>query len=116
MHLIQFLLFGGLFLISFYVYRKFKSSVVDILIIFFLLIIGMVFVAFPSLTNKLAHAIGVGRGADMVFYLFIIFFSFVILKLYARIRKLEQLVHTVFREKSISEAKTGKKDKEPSTD
>ena len=105
MHIIQVLLFGCLLLISFYVYMRFRNSVLDFVLIFLILITGMIFVAFPALTNRLAHAMGVGRGADMIFYLSIVFFSFILLKLYARIRKLEMMINTLVRENSIANAK-----------
>ena len=105
MHIIQVLLFGSLLLISFYGYMKFRNSVLDIILIFLILVTGLVFVAFPALTNRIAHAIGVGRGADMIFYLSIVFFSFILLKLYARLRKLEEVINTLVRENSISNAK-----------
>ena len=104
MHVIQLLLFAGLLLISFYVYEKFKNSLIDLFIIFVFLLTGMVFVAFPSITNKVAHAIGVGRGADMIFYLFIILFIFVILKMYARIRRIEQKLNAMVSENAIASA------------
>ena len=105
MPIIQFLLFLGLILIGIYVYSKFKSSLTDLIIIFMFLLAGMVFVSFPSLTNKVANSLGVGRGADMVFYLFMIIFIFIILKLYARIRRLEQKLNALIREEAIASAR-----------
>ena len=105
MHIIQFLLFLGLVLIGIYVYSKFKSSFTDLIIIFMFLLAGMVFVSFPSLTNRLANALGVGRGADMIFYLFMIIFIFIILKLYARIRRLEQKINAIIRDEAMASAR-----------
>jgi len=52
-------------------------------------LVGILFVLFPSLTDKLAHFVGVGRGADLVTYLFIVFFFLAGITLYSKIRKLE---------------------------
>jgi hypothetical protein len=52
-------------------------------------ILGIVFVLFPDITDKLAHFVGVGRGADLITYLFIIFFFMAGVLLYSKIRKLE---------------------------
>jgi hypothetical protein len=46
----------------------------------------------------------VGRGADLVFYTSILIFWFVILKLYARIRRLEQIITQVVRKDAVDEA------------
>lgn len=43
----------------------------------------------PSVTNILAAVLGVGRGADAMFYVAIILLFFVIFKLYGRIETLE---------------------------
>jgi hypothetical protein len=51
--------------------------------------VGILFVLFPSVTDKLAHFVGVGRGADLVTYLFITFFFLAGIALYSKIRKLE---------------------------
>lgn len=50
---------------------------------------GILFVLFPSLTNTIAHWVGVGRGADLITYLFIVFFFLGGVNLYAKIKKLE---------------------------
>jgi hypothetical protein len=46
----------------------------------------------------------VGRGADLIFYLSIVIFWFVIIKLYVRIRKLEKIVTDVVRKDALNEA------------
>ncbi len=51
--------------------------------------VGIVFVLFPGLTDQLAHLVGVGRGADLVTYIFIVFFFMAGIILYSKIRKLE---------------------------
>lgn len=52
-------------------------------------IIGAVFIAMPSAADKLAHLVGVGRGADLVMYVSIIFFFVAGIILYSRIRRIE---------------------------
>lgn len=105
MHLIQLILFIIIALIGFYVYRKFRNSVVDVIVFFLFLAAGMLFIAVPDLTTKIARFLGVGRGADLIFYLAILFFGFVSLKLYERIRKLERLMTEMIRQRAIAEAK-----------
>ena len=62
-------------------------------------IAALVFVWNPNVTNILARVLGVGRGADAVFYLSIILVFYAILRLYGRLETLEhqlsQLVKTI---------------------
>ena len=59
----------------------------------------------PQTTQYIADQLGVGRGADLVFYLSILIFWFVILKMYARIRKLEQIVTEAIRKDALDKAR-----------
>ena len=54
-----------------------------------LAVAGVLFVAFPEVTNKIARALGVGRGADLFLYLAITCGSVLACHLYLRIRSLE---------------------------
>lgn len=105
MTLIQVILTAGLIFIGLYMYIRLRTSLFDVLLIFLFIIIGILLVLFPDFTNKLAKWTGVGRGADLVFYLGFLFLFFVILKLYSRIRKLEQHLTSKLREESIDQAK-----------
>jgi len=48
--------------------------------------------------------LGVGRGADLVFYTCIVAFWFVILKLYTKIRRLEQTTTELLRRDALRNA------------
>jgi hypothetical protein len=104
MHPIQLLLSATVFGIAFYVYRRFRTSILDVIVFFSFLAAGLLFIAVPGLTTTMARMLGVGRGADLIFYLAILFFGFVCLKLYERIKKLESLLHQVIRDKAIKDA------------
>ena len=101
MTIIQLILTGGLLFIGIYVYFKFHSAIADAVLLLLFIATGIFFVFFPGLTTKVANRLGVGRGTDLVLYLCIIFFLFVVLRLYARIRKLEQTVTKIVRDNSI---------------
>jgi hypothetical protein len=81
-----------------------RSSYVDAILIFLFLAAGLIFIFFPELSNKVAHFLGVGRGADMIFYISILFFAFLIMKLYAKTRRLEQMITRLIRDDSIRNA------------
>jgi Uncharacterized conserved protein len=107
MKAIQFILLGLLVLLFTYVINKLKNRWIDLLVISSLIITGAVFIIFPDLTIIIAHKLGVGRGADLVFYLSILIFWFVIIKLYARIRKLEQIMTDIIRKDALKNVSKG---------
>lgn len=102
---IKILLITGVAFIAVYFFLRLRNSLFDILLLLLLIAAAVVFILFPDITNQLAARLGVGRGADLVFYISIIIFWFVILKLYARIRKLEQIITAIVRTKAIEEVK-----------
>lgn len=101
---IKILLITGVAFIAVYFFIRLRNSLLDLLLLLFLIAAAITFILFPGITNQLANKLGVGRGADLVFYTSIIIFWFVILKLYARIRKLEQTITLVVRKEAIDEA------------
>ena len=99
---IQFILLALLVLLFTYVINKLKNRWLDLLLLCAMIITGAVLIIFPDWTIIIAHKLGVGRGADLIFYLSILIFWFVIVKLYARIRKLEQIMTDIIRKDALS--------------
>lgn len=104
MTIIQVILTAGVILIGVYMYIRLRSSLFDLLLIFLFMGAGVFLVMFPDYANRIANWAGVGRGADLVFYMAILFLFFLILKLYSRLRKIEQHFTELVRKKSIEEA------------
>ena len=103
MTLIQVILTAGIIVIAAYMYLRLRNTLFDLILIFLFLVTGIVFVMFNEITDKIAHFLGISRGADMVFYLGILFLFFLILKLYSRLRRIEQSLTELVRKKSIDE-------------
>jgi small membrane protein len=103
---IKILLITGVAFIAVYFFLRLRNSFFDLLLFLALIATAIVFILFPDITNRIAAKLGVGRGADLVFYTSIIIFWFVILKLYARIRKLEQIITTIVRKEALDKANT----------
>ena len=101
---IQVLLITGVMMVAVYFFVRLHNSILDILLLFLMVATALVFILFPGITNSLAHKLGVGRGAALVFYLIIVIFWFVIIKLYIRIRKLEKIITDVVRKDTLGEA------------
>lgn len=60
-------------------------------------ILGTLFTVVPEVATKLAHFVGVGRGADLVLYLFILVSLTAILNLHLRMRANAELVTALAR-------------------
>lgn len=61
-------------------------------------------IADPALTSHVANAIGIGRGADLVFYLFVLAFVVVSLFFYAALNRLQRQITDLVRILAIRNA------------
>ena len=103
MTLIQIILAAGIIVIAAYMYLRLRSTIFDLILIVLFLATGIIFVIFNEVTDEIAHFLGISRGADMIFYLGILFLFFLILKLYSRLRRVEENLTELVRKKSIEE-------------
>jgi len=103
MTLIQVILSAGIIIIAIYMYLRLRSTIFDLILILLFLVTGIIFVIFNEITDKMAHFLGISRGADMIFYLGILFLFFLILKLYTRLRRVEENLTELVRKRSIDE-------------
>jgi hypothetical protein len=102
---IQIILISGLLLTWFLYFIRRRNTIADIIVLAVIIGVAVTFILLPEWTNVIAHKLGVGRGADMVFYLCILLFCFIVLKLYARLRKLEQMITELLRKEALRESK-----------
>lgn len=107
---IQPVLLAGVAFIFLYFIVWMKKRLLDIIILFVMIACAVLFILWPDLTTIIAKKVGVGRGADLIFYFSILIFWFVVLKLYSRIRRLEQMFTTIIRNDALKNVKdnTGK--------
>lgn len=66
----------------------------------FWLAVGVV-VWIPDATNMAANFLGIGRGADLVFYLSIILIFYLIFRIYIKIEKVEKDITKVVRKDAL---------------
>lgn len=109
---IQIILISAILFFSFYMYLRLRSGLLDAILIFLFCIMAMFFILFPDKTTTVAQWLGVKRGINLMFYLITIFFFFLILKLYSRIRKLENKFTELVRENSLKNAENNAETKE----
>lgn len=98
---IQILLITLSLVIGIYFFIRLRSSIADTIFLFLLIGSAITLILFPNITTKAARWLHVGRGADLVFYISTMLFWFLILKLYARQRKLEQTLTQIIRHQSL---------------
>lgn len=78
-----------------------RTRVIDRIVMLALALAGVVLVAWPGLASDVAQAVGIGRGADLVFYLFIVFCLFRFVSASAETRRLERHLTEVVRELAL---------------
>jgi hypothetical protein len=106
---VQFVLIVMLLGVVLLYFNRLRSGLLDRVVVLAFGLLGVVMVAAPDWTTKVANLVGVGRGADLFFYLAILGFSFAGLVLYSKIRDLEssitQLVRTIAVERANAPAR-----------
>ena len=65
---------------------------------------GAVIILYPDVSTRLANSIGIGRGADLLLYIFIIFSLFHHVNIAARFKHLERQITAVVRSVALAEA------------
>ena len=85
-------------------FSRLRSGVLDRLVILTFGILGIVMVAVPDITTKLANMVGVGRGSDLFTYLSLLGIAFTFMLLYSKIRDLEASLTSLTRTLAISRA------------
>jgi len=100
----QILLIVLVVLLGVYVFAL-RSKVTDRLIMLVLAVVGIVLLAWPGLSSTVAGFVGIGRGADLVFYLFIVFCLFRFVSQAASTRRLEERLTEVVREQALVNAR-----------
>lgn len=101
---IQVLLIAGVLVIALYYIIRLRNALFDLVVILAFSGLAIFFILFPEKTNQIAQKLGVGRGADLLFYCCILFFLFIAMKLFARLRRLETLLVELVRQQAKDEA------------
>lgn len=100
----QLVLTIGLTACLFYVFSLGRALPVIRLGLFAVVLIGYLFVWVPELTNIMANLMGIGRGADLIMYLWIVVSLFLIMRLHIRLREQSELITKIAREHALTEA------------
>ena len=81
---------------------RFEASEKILFLIF--VIVSVMAVIEPNALTRIAKLVGVGRGADLLLYLLILAFIFVVLNIYLKFKELEQKITELARRIALNEA------------
>jgi hypothetical protein len=104
MNIIQVILLLSTSFLYLYFILRVKKSLIGLLFFSLLALGAFLFILSPDTSTLIAKKLGVQRGADMVFYLSILAFWYLIMKLYARIKNMEQMLTILLREDALKTA------------
>jgi small membrane protein len=91
-------------------FAKFRSRLWDRIIVIALFLAATVFIIQPGLSMRLASILGVGRGADLFFYITIPGLAFALLLLWSRLREQERRSTLLVRELALLRSVIGSGD------
>ncbi len=106
MHADQILLIAILVFFVLYI-AVLRTTLTDRLMYFLFALVGVIMVINPELTTQMAQAIGIGRGADLLFYLFMLFGLFYSASINAELRRTRHQLTMLVREIAIQNAEEG---------
>lgn len=87
-------------------FKQFRTLRRDRIVACALALIAVFFVLFPEATTAISKLIGVGRGTDLVLYVFIMLFIFASILMYSKITMLEERQVELVRMLAIRDAST----------
>jgi len=96
----QIFLIIALILFVVYIFRL-RTVFLDRIIYLVCAAVGILLVLDPALTTQIANWLGIGRGADLLFYLFIIVSLFYVVATRSRIHRMEQQITRLVQQNAI---------------
>ncbi len=117
MKAIQIFLIGAMLLAGALAFFRIRTNVFFKPVLMLLLVVGIFFVLFPEITTIIANKVGVDRGADMIFYVYIVTSLIIFIHFYGKLRNLQTKVTNLLREQALAGAtKLGsQKEEEPTS-
>jgi small membrane protein len=114
--IIQSVLIVGLLFCLLYAFLQRARSPLVSLAIGTVSIVGIYFVAFPEQTARLAHLVGVGRGADLVLYCWLVISLAITINLQFKILSLQGMITVLARELALLSARDAAVDPDDAPD
>jgi len=102
--IIRILMLAGLAAIGYLVFLRRNRLPIHIVVVFVILGAGAIAVLFPERTDVVANYMGVGRGVDLITYLFEVAAIFILIHYYTKFVELQRQMTTLTRELAILRA------------
>ena len=96
--IIRILMLAGLAAIGYLVFLRRNRLPIHIVVVFVILGAGGIAVLFPERTDIIANYMGVGRGVDLITYLFEVAAIFILIHYYTKFVELQRQLTTLTRE------------------
>jgi hypothetical protein len=112
-HMNQLVLLAAVIIFIHYVFRV-RSIVSDRVVFLVFAMGGMILILKPDLSTRIANFIQIGRGADLLLYVFILFSLFNYVGITSELKTTERRITEIVRQMAISEAREGHMDAEVS--
>ena len=100
MNFSQFVFLIILVIFLFYSY-KVKNILINRVVFLLLGLTGIFLILFPNITSEIANFMGIGRGTDLVVYLFILISLFLFVYVMSILKRLEQKITAIVRNNAI---------------
>lgn len=100
------LLLAALLMIAIYALSQWRVAPIVAAAILFSALAGSVVVIFPDIATLAAQAIGIGRGADLITYVFIVSILAAILNIHIKLRANQRLVTELARSIALQTARS----------
>jgi hypothetical protein len=110
----QIFLVIALLVFGLYVFRV-RTVLTDRIVLLILAIGGLVMVIHPNLSMWVANRIGIGRGTDLLLYVFILFSMFNFVGISSELKKIERQLTEVVRQQALQNPQISVKE-EPNQD
>jgi hypothetical protein len=81
---------------------RLRTMLRDRLVFTVIVLVGIALAIRPDLSTRIANAIGIGRGADLLLYVFILFSLFQSVHLAARLKTIDARMTSVVRESALA--------------
>ena len=102
----QFILSLFLAGILLYAWAEYRRSPAVAILAVFVATAGLYFVWFPSPSTQLAELVGIGRGVDLILYIWVCISLIVLLNLHLKLRTQMELVTLLARQLAMSDARS----------
>ena len=102
----QFILSLFLAGILLYAWAEYRRSPAVAILAVFVATAGLYFVWFPSHSTQLAELVGIGRGVDLILYIWVCISLIVLLNLHLKLRTQMELVTLLARQLAMSDARS----------